>query len=75
MMGHHFKSVSVATSNENAVLGACLSTWVHVFLYAKMYFVQEQGTQFTLYPPPKKNTIKNFYVLMSKENHVDFSQK
>lgn len=48
-MGHHFKSVSVATFNENAVLGTCLSTWAHVFLCVlEMCFVQEQETRFTL---------------------------
>lgn len=44
-MGHHFKSFSVATFNENAVLGTCLSTSAHVFFYMlEICFVQEQET-------------------------------
>lgn len=71
MMGHHFKSVSVATFNENAVLGTCLSTWAHVFCRRAgnlIHFISPPCT-------PPSPQFKNFMFWCLKENHLVFFLK
>ena len=60
---------------KNAVLGTCLSTLAHVFLYAGNVFWTRAGNLLHFILPSPKQFKKCNYVLMFKENHLIFPQK